>query len=538
MTNEMLENFLSEMTDEELCGEVLSWEFNKKTTNDELERAIIDNHMSGFFANTLSEEQICFMRKTIKRYSKSPCLITADVESAPIFYPELQSYRPYMMTYGAANDEELVYEIGKYTARLSRAKGIHVTLAPVADININPNNPIVGCRAAGDSEERVSKIAGAYARGIQSENKLLATVKHFPGDGLDDRNQHFCTTVNPMSQEEWDESFGKAYKKMIDDGVAAFMVAHIALPCYDNTRDECGYLPATLSKKLMTGLLKEKLGFDGCIISDAMSMIGTAARVPLDRLSVEFLRAGGDLVLFPERDDFKRILAALKSGYLPRERLVDAARRVLRLKNRLGLFECDNYIASNEDMEKMKGLLTRAVEKSITILRNFDTVLPMKNLKAGSKALVITLTTGEVMCDKDSLSAFSDELERHGIEVIRMTNASHYKINDIIDDVDAAFVLINVNISSLSNSSGGSLRLGWNNMMTFWRGYLFKNKNLACISFGDPYKLYEMPYIRTYVNAYSNCESSQIAAARACLGEIGFEGSSPVRLEGFFERGE
>lgn len=533
MTNEALEKYISEMSDEELCGAVLSWEFNSDTSNEELEKFVKENYVSSFFANNFTREQVDFVRGAIKRHVKSPCFITADIEAGPIFFPELTPLVPRMMNYGATDNEQLVYEIGKYTARLSRGIGIHATLAPVVDINYNFNNPVVNTRAASDSAERVSRIAGAYACGIQSENKLIATAKHFPGDGLDDRNQHFCTTVNTFSREEWDATYGKVYKEMIDSGVEAIMVAHIALPCYDDTRDELGYLPATLSERLMTGLLKGKLGFDGCIISDAMSMIGTATRMPIKELAVQFLRAGGDLVLFPEKDDFKRVLAALRSGELSRERLVDAVRRVLKLKNKLGLFECDTCEYAPEDVEKLKEMLLKVGEQSVTLIRNIDGVLPLK-LKQGSKVLTVTLTLDPYFRKKeDPLSEFSDELQRRGIEVIRMTDPKHYAIDEVINTVDAAFLLINVDSI---NSPGNSMRLGWSNMMSMWRAYLFKNKNVACISFGDPYKLYELPFLKTYVNAYSPDSASMRAAIRACLGEIGFEGKSPVGLKDFFDR--
>ena len=490
---------------------------------------------SGIFINNFSVEQIKFAKGFIKDERPSPCLVTADIESGPILHPEITQYVPSMMTYGATNDEKLVYEIGKYTARISRAQGIHMTFSPVVDISFNFNNSILNTRAASDDADRVLKIAGAYARGLESERKLAATLKHFPGDGVDDRNQHFCTSVNSLSREEWDATYGKVYKTLIDEGVSAIMVAHIALPCYDDTVDECGYLPATLSKKLMTDLLRNRLGFDGCIVSDAMSMIGTATRVPVERLSVEFLRAGGDLVLFPERDDFERIKSALASGYLPRERLIDAVRHVVALKNKLGLYESDTFEKDPKDEEILRDLLFKAADESITLIRNFDNVLPL-NLRPGAKILSVTLGVDFFNREKVmKVEEFDNELKRRGYDVISMLNPDHYSIDKVINDVDAVFVVINVDAS---HCTGGSLRLGWPSMMAFWRAYILKNKNVVCISLGDPYKLYELPFLRTYVNAYSPSKNSLHSAIRACLGEIPFNGKSPVSLKGFFDRKE
>lgn len=186
-SKEFAKQYVATLTDEELCAEILSWEFSRETTEEELLAAVKKNKISGFFANTLPLEKIEFLKKAIKEHSKSPCLITADIERGPIYYDELYRYATSMMSLGAVNDETLAFEIGKYTARLSRALGIHVALAPVVDLNVNPPNPVVNSRAASDDADRVIRIAGAYGRGMRSEGNLATTIKHFPGDGVDDR---------------------------------------------------------------------------------------------------------------------------------------------------------------------------------------------------------------------------------------------------------------------------------------------------------------------------------------------------------------
>ena len=241
-----VKGYVASLTDEELVGEVLSWEFNKSSTEEELLLAVKKNKLSSFYANNLSVEQREFLKKAIKENSKSPCFIVADVERGPALIPETKPYSTSMMSLAATGDEELAFEIGKYTARLCRSLGIHLPLSPVVDLNRNPNNPVTNTRAASDNPDTVLKSAGAYGRGMQSEGNMLMVLKHFPGDGVDDRNQHFCTTVNSLSKEEWMNSYGRVYRELIKAGAEAIMVAHIALPWYDNTYDECGntiYLP-------------------------------------------------------------------------------------------------------------------------------------------------------------------------------------------------------------------------------------------------------------------------------------------------------
>jgi len=519
-----IKGYIDSLSDEELCAEVLCWQLRKDMTDDEIVEFVKTNKVSSFFASSrLASEKVRFIKSVIKKFTKSPCLVAADVERGPIIYPELKGYSVSMMNLSAANDIGLAFEVGKYTARLSRALGIHLTLSPVIDINFNPNNPITNTRAAGDTRDLVS-AALAYGRGMRSEGRLAITPKHFPGDGVDDKNQHFCTTINSLSKEEWMESYGALYRQVISDGAEAIMVAHIALPWYDSTKDECGYMPATLSKPLMTGLLKGELGFEGCIISDAMSMIGTAARVPVERLSVEFLRAGGDFVLFPEKDDLSRILEALKNGYLERERLLDAVERVVTLKVKLGLFDEQEYPLEKDDITKTQELLRLVARKSMTKVRDIEGVLPL-SIKKGSKVLVISLTPDEKDSEKDDYPILANELEQRGFEVLRMTNPSHYRIEEVIEEVSAVFVSSYIDTI---NCSGSSLHLGWNNLMTFWRGYIFKCPKVVFISFGDPYKLKELSFLKTYMNAYIKSDISLKAAVAACLGETEIIGCSPV----------
>jgi len=521
-----VKEYVESFSDEELCAEVLSWQISKDATEEEILSLVKKNKISSFFANGHSVDKINFIKSVINENSKSPCLITADVERGPALYPEMQRYSVSMMNLCAACDETLAFEIGKYTARLSRSLGIHLALSPVVDINFNPNNPVTNTRSAGDTTESVLSAAFGYGRGMRSEGNLAIAPKHFPGDGVDDKNQHFCTTVNSLSKEEWMASYGKIYQQIIDEDIEAIMVAHIALPWYDPARDECGYMPATLSEPLMTGLLKKELGFNGCIISDAMSMIGTAARVPVERLSVEFLRAGGDLVLFPEKDDHERILEALHAGYLKRTRLVDAAERVVTLKYKLGLFENKEYTLAKNDISKTKELLTEAAKKSITLVRDVENILPL-TIENGATILVISLTPQPKDFEGDEFPVLANELEKRGYQVIRMTNPSHYRVDEIIDSVDAVFVSSYIDTI---NCSGSSLRLGFNNLMAFWRGYIFKCKKLIFLSFGDPYKLLELSFLKTYVNAYIKSDIAIKAAVAACLGETEMSGVSPISL--------
>ena len=536
MLNEKIKNLVASMSDEQICSEVMCWEFRADLGKRALEKFIKENKVSNFFYHfTYTKEQGDWIIDTIEKYSSTPALVAADVELGVPKKFIGRSSCPYLMGMGAADDADAVFEMGALTARICRSFGINLTLSPVVDINYNFKNPVTNIRAVSDNPERVYKIASAYSNGMRSEGRFATCAKHFPGDGMDDRNQHFLTSINSLSMEEWWASYGEVYKRMIADGVDSIMVGHISLPAYGVESDELGPYPASISKRLITDLLKGELGFEGCVISDAMSMVGVATRVAAPRLAIEFFLAGGDMLLFPERGDYQRVLAALKSGEIPKERMLDAVYRVLMLKERLGLLDGVCREASEpeqKDLDRVWELGCSIAEKSITLVRNFDNILPLK-LAKGSSILQINISYGKKNERTNTIPSLTMALEAEGYSVDFMTNPTHYRVDSVVDGYDAVIIACDINCSKCS---GSSLFTDWNNIMAFWRGYALRGRNVVFLSFGDPYKLYDLPFLRTYVNAYSPVDSSIRAAVKAIFGKIPFAGKSPVRLEGFFER--
>ena len=400
---------------------------------------------------------------------------------------------------------------------------------------MNFSNCLVNTRAISDSVAQVAKIGAAAVRGFQKDNLVAACCKHFPGDGVDQRNQHFCTSVNTLSKEEWMNTFGRVYKAMIEAGTMAIMVAHIALPAFDKKVDDIlGYPPASLSKNLMTGLLKERLGFEGCIVSDAMSMIGVCAMTDSDKIAVEFLKAGGDLVLFALPSDFDHIKAAVESGELPLERLKDAVRRVWRLKNKVGLFSDEAMIEERlHPQEDLEALAQEIAERSLCVVRDAGHLLPV-SLKAGDKVLQVVVRKENPLDEEGHcLSVVEEELRTRGVQVTTLVNPQHYTVKNAVNEYD--YVLFNITIDPM-NYFGGTLRLTNREVLPLWRGYLLRHPRVIFTSVGDPYKLYDYPFAKTYINAFSSSPATQRAYVKALFGEIPFAGKSPVSLEGFFER--
>lgn len=284
------------------------------------------------------------------------------------------------MAWGACDDPDLIEKAHIATAERCRSLGIHWSFAPIVDINMNMNNPESNVRSVSDKAEQVAKITTAAVRSLQSAGLMIAGCKHFPGEGVDDRNSHMTVSYNSLPFDEWMDTFGYVYKEVFKEGAASVMVGHIALPPYDEPiNDWIGCPPCTFSRKLMTDLLKGELGFDGCIVSDAMTMAGSSVVVSLDKVAIEFIKAGGDIVLFPKINDFEYIKNAVLSGEIPMERIDDAVLRVIKLKDRARLFEDEEEVLKRiEHKYDLADIAKQIEEKSITLIRNFGKVVPFE----------------------------------------------------------------------------------------------------------------------------------------------------------------
>lgn len=533
LTQQQLEEVLKSLTLDEMIGQMLCFYFAHDL--EKTEEIIKKTHAGSVFTAGRSPEDIKGVTELMNKYSPVPGMVAADVEAGPGHVMPGEIRFPQEMAWAACGDEQLVEEAHEAIAARCRELGIHWSFSPIVDINYNMQNSVVNIRTASDRPEIVAKFGTAAVRGYQKNGMMAAGCKHFPGDGVDDRDQHFCTTVNSFSKKKWMETYGYVYKKMFKAGTYSVMVAHIALPAYDEKiNDWVGYPPATVSHNLMTKLLKEELGFEGCIVSDAMSMIGASACFPQDRLAVEFVKGGGDIILFPLPEYFDQIKAAVLSGEISIERIKDAVRRVLKMKNFVRLFEDQNEVLKEIDHEKTMETLIRTsreiAEGSISLERNYGGVLPL-DLKKGDKILLITLKKNKekerefYACDLDTIE---EELKKRGFEVVSLIHPSRQEMLDEMKD--AAAVLVNCKICS-QDYVGGTLRINWEHTPIFWRGAILDHPQMVLSSFGDPYKLYDFPYVKTYVNAFSYSEVTQRAFVRAILGEIPFNGKCPVDIQ-------
>jgi beta-N-acetylhexosaminidase len=459
-----------------------------------------------------------------------PLLVAADLEHGANALSDGTEF-PWLMAAGAANDVELMTMMGRATAAEARYAGIHWTFAPVIDLNYNFNNPITNIRALSDQPERVIRLATAFVQGLQAEGRLAATAKHFPGDGLDDRDQHLATTVNSLPFEQWQATYGRVWRAIIEAGVMAIMPGHISLPDYQGFADEPEAAPpATLSPKLLIDLLRGELGYTGLLISDASAMIGLTSRLASQERAVQSIKAGLDVYLFPDTlADFARLIQAVAQGRLAEERVREAARRVLEMKARLNLHR-DPFgpEPSPADKSAFQHAAQSIADKSITILRR-DGRPPLR-LAPGSRVLTVTigqLSPFNKFMPQLDLTAFDDELRRRGYQVEHLLNPE----DDLLLAKAAEYDTVFLNLMALPYMVLGTIRnlvghLGyWD-----WRSFFVDHPQVLVTSFGNPYVLYEMPHLPNLLVAYGNSDVSQRAALKVWLGEIEAQGQCPVSL--------
>ena len=462
-----------------------------------------------------------------------PPLITSDFENGCGSMIKGLTPLPFMMGLGATADSKLAYDYGKATALEARHVGANWTFSPVCDLNKNHRNPLVNNRAMTDDENLACRMIPEIVRGMQ-EHGLCACAKHFPGDGMDYRDQHVTTTKNSMSMEAWYDTFGKVYQELINAGVYSVMAGHITLPDYPQALSASfgTPFPATLNKELITGLLKEELGFEGVVVTDALNMGGFHGWFDTHEQSeIEAFKAGCDMLLWPSENYPDNLEKAILSGEVSMERLDDAVERILLMKEKAGLFDEGHirfYNLTEEDETFIKNVQTRCVQKSLTLIRDDQNHFPLKTEKTKNIGIVV-LT--EFKAYKAEALALKEEFERRGFSVSYFDGeqfedeerVEFYKINDVV--IYAMFSRPFRPIGFLDFTQGRA----WQLAKAFTPDRAI-DKNIF-VSFGSPY--FGDQYLekaKTYVNAYAALECSVRGFVQAACGETTFQGVSPVKL--------
>ncbi len=471
-------------------------------------------------------------RKILAEYIDNadiPVLITSDFENGCGSMLKGLTPFPYMMSLGATNCEEIAYNYGKATALEAKSVGANWSFSPVCDLNLNPRNPLINVRGMTDDPALAVRLLKQVIRGMQ-ENGLAACAKHFPGDGVDYRDQHIVTTNNTLPFSEWKNYHGKVFQELINDGVYSIMPGHITLPDYQKEVFENGMkLPATLSYELMTNLLKKEMGFGGVVVTDALGMGGFRGWYPNSRRAeIESFRAGADMMLWPTEHFVDDMVEAVENGYISMERLDDAVTRVLEMKEKLGMFKNDNHAVhlSKKDLEYVKKTQTEIADHAVTLIRDKNNFFPL-NSERVKKIAVMGVThhapsfeVGEHLCE---------ELRARGFEV------DYYKDpvpSAKLEHFGETYDMILYALFSRPFRPIGFIDFMGDCGRIVSHSCQFDIDKTAVVSFGSPY-FGEQYFERcpTYVNAYSMLDCCADSFVKAAVGEIPFGTFSPVKLK-------
>jgi beta-N-acetylhexosaminidase len=451
-----------------------------------------------------------------------PMVVASDLEAGAGHFVRGGVPFPEPLAVAAANDAGLAYTLGTAAAQEGRHAGIHWTFAPVVDVNVNPDNPIANTRSLGDDPQRVTRLAEAIARGMQ-EHGLAACTKHFPGDGVDDLDQHTVTSVNTLSRQEWQRISGWPFRQLIAAGVWSVMVGHVALPAWDDAQNDCGvYRPASISHALVTGLLRGELGFQGLIVTDDMNMGGVAGYANRRERTVACIAAGCDMLLFPKLpDDYAILLNAVRSRSLPEERIDEAVRRILAFKARLNLHTGAIFGPAVATMEQQafaaasQQIATSAVVK----VRDLHSTLPIRHLHSGARVLTITLASAS-----EDVLEVDRALRDRGFEVDHVYNPADLRLSEQTFAYEAVFV----NFVFKGVWGVQSVRSVGTHNRIFIGGFYTDHPCVVFTSFGSPYHLRMFSTLPNYLNVHSSSPDSQRAAVQVWFGAAEACGTSPV----------
>lgn len=523
---------IKSMTPEEKVAQVMSWSgghLSDQEILDTLERI----PFGGLFMNYNTVQRCKEVADLISGKTKIPIITCADLENGLGARMDGGTIFPWLMGCGACDSEYLVEEMGVATAVEGRNCGIHWTLGPVVDLNINHHNGMSCIRSFGENPQHVIRMANAFIRGVQKNRLMAATAKHFPGDGVDDRDPHVCTVINHLRRNDWQQSFGNVWKAVIDQGVMTVMSGHIGLPFMDpGLKAFLGPTPATLSKKIQIDLLRKELGFDGLIVSDAIPMAGFSTHTTPHMRAADNINAGSDMVLWARpQEDYPWMCQAVHDGKVSSERLNDAVRRVLELKARIGLLDdaIDIPKIKRDDKIRFEECSESIAEKSISIIRNENQLIPL-HLAEGARVLTVSCQFEEKLRGTvQELDIVDLELRKRGFQVDHLKNPTGHELFEKAFDYDAVFINIHVLCRY------GSIFMTDILARIFWDSFWPEHPCVVFSSFGDPYKIYELPSVPNMVNVYGSSPCSQRAAVKVWFGEIPAQGKNPVKLDGFFE---
>lgn len=511
----------------------------------------VDIQPGGFMARPFPGEVVQRVYRTLQEGAEIPLLLAANLEKGGDGIATDGTAYGTPLEIAATDDETMAYRLGLVVGREGRAVGCNWAFAPVIDIDYNFHNPITNTRTFGSDPERVLRMGRAYMQGVQ-ESGLAVSIKHWPGDGVDGRDQHLLTSVNSLEVEEWDATFGMVYRGMIEAGAETVMAAHIMLPAYSRLLRpgiaDREIMPASLAPELNGGLLRERLGFNGLIVSDATAMAGMTAAMPRAQAVPACIAAGCDIFLFTVElaQDVAFMMQGVADGVLSEERLDEAVRRILGLKAALKLHEQkaagtlvpDESALAVLNCEEHQRWARECADKAVTLVKDTQGLLPLSPERQRRVLLYILGDVGGYMESGGGGAVsrqFAALLGESGFEVTifdysqlagpaMWSNPFAARPLSQLENFD--LVLYFASLKTASNQT--TVRVAWAQPMGVDAPRFVHDIPTLFVSVDNPYHLQDAPMVKTFVNGYSSNEYVVEAVVEKLLGRSPFKGISPV----------
>lgn len=554
---------LEEMTLEEKIGQILCPQLT--SFQEEVVSYYTQTlHVGACMIRPFAMEEIADNMVKMQKQSKIPLLVAANLESGGNGAILEGTMFANPMGCAASNKVENGYRLGKVSCAEAASVGVNWAFAPIVDIDYNYHNPITNVRTFGSNPVNVLQYAREYIRAAKEE-QVVPTIKHFPGDGTDERDQHLLVSVNDKSYSEWRKSYGYIYQSLIDEGAPSVMAGHIAAPNVAdgmiNCSDEERYLPASQSKILLTNLLREQMGFNGLIITDSTLMVGYMQKMPRKKAIPYSIECGADMILFNRsiEEDIQYLHDGIKEGILSMERLNEAVTRVLALKASINLMS--GKVGKRPELQKeIQSEQTRlwvkeCADESVTLVKDVSQNLPLSPEK--TKRIYLNVIENDVTNNSDFAKNMKKRFSDEGFQVTlrkRKYSFDSKKINlfnitpavnkaleetmcstsDFVNQYDMAIIVINIQTASNETVA----RVKWNvlfgmgNDLPWYSGEM----PLLVISTNNPYHLLDVPMAHTYINTYSANDETIDALFEKIMGRSEFKGVSPV--DAFCGRGD
>lgn len=489
----------------------------------------------GEVINAQPYEMAAFLNH-LQRMSHTPLFMASDFErGASMRVAETARY-PYLMAYGAAHDLAAVRDLGQATAREARALGIQWVFAPDADVNNNPDNPIINTRSFGEDPQAVAQNVVAFIEGAHSnpENYVLVAPKHFPGHGDTAEDSHMQLAKIDQPKERIESVELVPFRAAAAHGADAIMTAHLSVPALEPKP-----IPATVSKNILTNLLRDEIGFKGLIVTDAMDMQGVTSLFGPGEAAARAVEAGADVILMPPNPEaaIRGIAAAVKSGRLSVQRITESAGRILAAKQRAGLFRSRlvnlDSIADRALDPQLETLAQRAASEAFTLVKDDKQLFPITD---PANACLVAVTEGQFSSRGKALLT---EVRRRspGMKTFvanpAMPDAELAAIGSALSSCSRIYIAAYITVGAYRGSV--ALEGGLNGFVT---GIVKSNVPAALISLGSPYLLRDFPEVSAYAATFSTSRSSEIATARAIFGEITIQGKLPVSIPGLAKLGD